>query len=396
MNSFDQLYVLSEGHVVYFGKPLASLEYLEQVGLPCPVGYNAADHWMDLLVTDNKVDNDGEKEQEYSTRLTLQNAWRSRVNDNEGDEVGYGSSDMPSTAPDHALDTETIEKYQTSWWEQFLILTHRSLKNSRSALFTWINFIKSIALGMVVGALFFQLEYTEANIYNIRSYSFSSTCYWVIESMFDSLLAFPSERDVVLKERSSGSYRLSAYMMAKTAADAPTRILIPFVYVVVSYWMVGVDKSFVSFIGAVACAVLGVLSGEAFGLFVGAAMYDMEMALAVLTVCALFLMLLGGFYVEEPPAFIAWGKYVSPYKYAFDAQTQMNMRAPLPCDGSDSLPELCPPGSEGTFVSSSDVTDAIGIQGSIAFNIGMLVFWSLFYRYLAYWCLRIKKEGERA
>merc|ERR1712232_946086 len=39
------------GNVVYFGKPSNSLSYLKSLDLACPDGYNAADHWMDLLVS---------------------------------------------------------------------------------------------------------------------------------------------------------------------------------------------------------------------------------------------------------------------------------------------------------------------------------------------------------
>merc|ERR1712176_174249 len=51
LNTFDKLLMLSDGTAVYFGTPTESLRYLkETAGLPCPEGYNAADHWMDLLV----------------------------------------------------------------------------------------------------------------------------------------------------------------------------------------------------------------------------------------------------------------------------------------------------------------------------------------------------------
>jgi ABC-type multidrug transport system ATPase subunit len=54
--SFDQLIMLAEGHVVYFGRPRESLSYLRTQGMACPDGYNAADHWMDLLVQDSAID----------------------------------------------------------------------------------------------------------------------------------------------------------------------------------------------------------------------------------------------------------------------------------------------------------------------------------------------------
>ncbi|GKY97154.1 hypothetical protein MPSEU_000673800 [Mayamaea pseudoterrestris] len=417
MSCFDHLLMLSEGHVVYFGTPKASLGYLQsEVGLPCPPGYNAADHWMDLLVNDTPFefgddaatanaqgdydviipgpDTVAARRKGSLRRAILQEAWKEH-DVTSADETEHGNASEKSNGDNAGLDADNIEKYPTSWWQQYTILTHRALKNSRSAIFTPLNLIKSFALGLVAGLLWYQLDYTEANVYNMTSFVFFGCTFWVFDSMFMALMAFPAERDVILKERASGSYRLSAYFMAKTTADAPTRILLPLLYLFVSYWMVGIDKTFVVFIGTVGCTLLSVMAGEAIGLLIGAAFYDMQQALTVMTVFALFLMLVGGFFVDNPPIFIAWGKYISPFKYAFDASVQIIFHRPLPCDGSGGLAGICPSGSEGTFVDGAAVSEAVGVQGSIGFNVGLLVVMALVPRYFAYQCLRRKKEGER-
>merc|ERR1719464_136728 len=54
--NFDKLLMLSDGNVVFFGKPSDSLQYLSSQGNACPDGYNLADHWMNLLVTDSSVE----------------------------------------------------------------------------------------------------------------------------------------------------------------------------------------------------------------------------------------------------------------------------------------------------------------------------------------------------
>merc|ERR1712093_228414 len=71
LNVFDKLLMLSDGNVVYFGTPADSLDYLQNSGYACPNGYNAADHWMDLLVTDSSVE---EERKGKSPRFFLQKA----------------------------------------------------------------------------------------------------------------------------------------------------------------------------------------------------------------------------------------------------------------------------------------------------------------------------------
>lgn len=381
--SFDKLIMLSNGNVVYFGDPVDSIMYLEKLQLACPEAYNCADHWMDLLVA--HPDDDDEYNDEYGTeappREILERAWDDSTVESliiQGD---------PREIPQHT------QKYKTGWCTQYRILTHRALKNSRSAIFTPLNLCKSLAIGIVAGLVWFDTEYTEQNINDIRAFFFFTMTFWVFDSMFTALAAFPAERHVILRERASGSYRLSCYFLAKTTADAPVRLILPFLYMIVSFWMARVSTSFAEFCGSVGCTLLSVVAGEALGLFIGAAVYDLQKGLTIMTVSTLFLMLLGGFFVENVPEFIEWGKFLSPFKYAFDSSLQIVFSKPMPCDGSGALEDLCLGDAES--VSVSDLKEFMGIQGSVAFNVGMLLIICTVPRYFAYVALRYKKSGER-
>jgi len=68
--AFDKLLLLADGHVVYSGTPKHSLNYFNNLGFPCPVGYNGADHVMDLLVVDSAADQDN-----TNTRAVLIEKW---------------------------------------------------------------------------------------------------------------------------------------------------------------------------------------------------------------------------------------------------------------------------------------------------------------------------------
>ena len=200
---------------------------------------------------------------------------------------------------------------------------------------------------------------------------------------------------MILKERASASYRLSAYFLAKTTSEIPVRIALPLLYLFVSYWMAGIDNRFTVFLATIGCTLLSALAGDAVGLLVGAAISDMDKALTVMTVFSLALMLLGGFFIEDIPSFISWVKYLSPFKYAFDSSLQMIFSRPVPCDGSGTLESLCA-GSTTGVASVEDVRTFLGIQGSIGFNVGMLLVICLVAQYLAYLALRFKKAGERS
>mmetsp|Transcript_44826 Transcript_44826/g.108777 ORF Transcript_44826/g.108777 Transcript_44826/m.108777 type:complete len:714 (+) Transcript_44826:123-2264(+) len=426
--SFDMLLMLAEGHAVYFGPPKESLTYLASLGMPCPSGYNAADHWMDLLVQDSAIDesmaiamsthsNDEENtnisnsdngdveagktagRSYVTTRQRLIGAWdndavAAGIDANVTKEVIKRKSSFFSDSGKVSSKAKQFSKYNTGWGLQYRTLVHRSLKNSRSAIFTPINLIKSIALGLIAGLLWFQMAYTEATVFDRSSYFFFAMTFWIFDAMFQSFMAFPQERAVVLKERSSGAYRLSAYFMGKTTSEMPTRLVLPFIYMSISFWMASISTKFSVYVGTTLISLLSVMAGEAIGLLVGSTIYDMEKGMTAMTVISLFLALLGGFFVQNIPSFLEWAKFLSPFKYAFDASLPLVFQEPVPCDGSGALEGLCDESGEG-FASSDDVIAFLGVQGSVGFNVGILIAIGLVPRYIAYLALRAKKEGDR-
>jgi ABC-type multidrug transport system ATPase subunit len=437
--SFDRLIVLAEGHVVYFGTPQESLTYLRSQEMSCPDGYNAADHWMDLLVQDSAIDespamvdltiadvkgdpldDSGDKksgqEDEYAvpnpsvkrksagqirrernhavsmtTRQRLIRAWDKEAVAEQMDACVERDNDAANIKDPLG---EQMSKYNTGWMLQYRTLVHRSLKNSRSAIFTPMNLIKSCALGFVSGLLWFQMSYTESTVFDRSSYFFFTMTFWVFDAMFQSFMAFPQERAVILKERASGSYRLSAYFMGKTTSEMPTRLVLPLIYMVISFWMASISSKFSIFVATTCVSLLSVMAGEAIGLFVGATIYDMEKGMTVMIVISLALALLGGFFVENVPSFLEWAKYLSPFKYAFDASLPLVFDEPVPCDGSGALEGICG-GSDTGYAQPEEVISYLGVQGTVAFNVGILIVIGLVPRYIAYLALRAKKEGDR-
>ena len=195
------------------------------------------------------------------------------------------------------------------------------------------------------------------------------------------------------KERASSSYHLSAYFAAKTSSEAPTRLTLPLIYMTISFWLAGISTRFDKFLFSIMISLLSVLAGESFGLLVGASVDRMDRAMTSATVVVLSMMLLGGFYVQNVPPFVSWLRYLSPFKYAFDASRQIILYKNVPCDGSGELQHLCAEGVDA--VPPNDVLDFLGVQGTLGFNIGILVVLGFVPRYFAFLALKFRKRGER-
>ena len=189
---------------------------------------------------------------------------------------------------------------------------------------SYMNIVFNIVLQSPPSFLQYR-EYTEKRVHDRSSYFFFTQTYWVFDSMMGALMAFPAERAVILKERASGSYHLSAYFLAKTSSDAPVRLILPFLYMCTSFWMAGVDSRFVVFLSTTGCTLLSVMAGEALGLLVGTSIHDLTKAMTVMIVTGLGLMLLGGFYVQDIPSFVSWVKYLSPFKVSRDGGVRFTL-----------------------------------------------------------------------
>eukprot|EP00957_Ditylum_brightwellii_P059758 4537035-Ditylum_brightwellii.AAC.1 len=93
------------------------------------------------------------------------------------------------------------------------------------------------------------------------------------------------------------------------------------------------------------------------------------------------MILLAGFWLNKYPSFIDWLKYLSPYKYAFDASRKIMFDRDIPCDGSSALGKLC----DGVnFVSTDELFQINNAQGTLLFNVGMLILMILAFRCAAY------------
>lgn len=441
---FDKLMLLADGNVVYFGTPAGSLEHARGLDMACPDGYNAADHWMDLLVVDSAADAESDDEGEGGGDEFRDDSVRDSFHDNpdapgalrrrrqefaagpsgsstggvsnkqkliagwDGEAVAQQLDDDFATTQRRASSIASGEEgtdagaaggisseksFNSTWWTQFTVLVHRSMKNSRSAIFTPLNLIKAGAIGIMCGLLWFQMPYTEATVFDRSSYYFFTMTFWVFDAMFTAYMAFPLERSIIFKERSSGAYHLSAYFMAKTVSEAPARLVLPLVYMITSYWLSGMNNNVGIFVASTLCSLLSVLAGESIGLFMGAAVLDMERGMVVMTVTALALMVVGGFFVRTIPFWVQWLGYLSPFKYSYNSSVQLVFDRPVPCDGSGVL-SVCEGGSEGA-ASVNDILTFLGVEGTPGFNVGLLIVIFIVMRVLAFFALKGKKAGER-
>mmetsp|Transcript_29499 Transcript_29499/g.38014 ORF Transcript_29499/g.38014 Transcript_29499/m.38014 type:complete len:125 (-) Transcript_29499:99-473(-) len=119
---------------------------------------------------------------------------------------------------------------------------------------------------------------------------------------------------------------------------------------------------------------------------------DFERAIMVMTLVSLALMLTGGYFVDNIPSFISWTQYLSPFKYGYDACLFIEFSGRrTDCDGSGKVPDC--DNRNYDSVSGGDIMDFLNVQGSLAFNMWMMMVLFIVVRFFAYVALRLHSSS---
>ena len=146
---------------------------------------------------------------------------------------------------------------------------------------------------------------------------FFMSSFWAFFPLFQQIFTFPQERKMLEKERSSGMYRLSSYFMSRVVGDLPMELILPTIFLIITYWMAGLNPKPVNFFLTLLILLLHVLVSGGLGLALGALVMDQKTATTLGSVIMLTFLLAGGFYVRNVPVFISWIKYVSIGYYTY-------------------------------------------------------------------------------
>lgn len=77
----------------------------------------------------------------------------------------------------------------------------------------------------------------------------------------------------MVRERSSGLYRVSSFYLAKVLVEMPNQILQRILFYVIIYWMIGLKANAGSFFIWVGINLLQCITSVGLGFFIGAGQY---------------------------------------------------------------------------------------------------------------------------
>ncbi|XP_077287128.1 ATP-binding cassette sub-family G member 4 [Arctopsyche grandis] len=310
---FDQVYVLAQGSCLYQGSTNNIVPYLESVNMPCPKYHNPADFVIEIA--------SGEHGEDKMKAMI------------DGMENGKCLSWFEN--PSDVCDLRTLRsrnpiakmtRYrktgleETSETNQLKVLLKRGfLKARRDSTLTHLRIIVNIATGIMLGLLFINSGNEGSRVLDNYNLLFAILIHLMMTTKMLTILTFPMEMNILLKEHFNRWFSLPSYYLSITIVDIPIAIFCCFLFSVIIYTMSGQPLELFRFGMFFTISLLVVFVAQGFGLMIGA-VFDVVNGTFLGPTISVPVMMFAGFGVtlRDLPKYLYWGSYVSYLRYGLE------------------------------------------------------------------------------
>ncbi|CAN6328929.1 unnamed protein product [Urochloa humidicola] len=313
---FHGLCLLAAGKTVFFGTVSDATEFFTLNGFPCPHLRSPSDHFLRTI---NKDFDEEMVENSKANRKTAAEAIEILTN-------AYKSSSYSEKTTDQIVDMKHMDgasfrrREQASFSTKLLVLTRRSFLNMhRDIGYYWMRLAVYMGIGLCLGTIFYQVGYSYSSI--------QSRCevimYTTALLTFMAIGGFPSfveDVKVFRKERLSGHYGVSEFVISNTLSATPYLSVIAVLPGAMLYYLTGLTKGVDHFIYFVIVLCICCLLVESMMMIIAAIVPDFLMGIIIGAGLQGVMMLNGGFFrlpSELPkPVWKYPCYYISFHKYA--------------------------------------------------------------------------------
>ncbi|XP_033100228.1 ATP-binding cassette sub-family G member 1-like isoform X2 [Anneissia japonica] len=410
---FDKLYILGEGRCLYYGSVRSLVPYMSSLGFICPPYHNPADYvievasgeYGDAVMAMTKAVQDGvcdeywradqEKGCDLGNLAAAGSASFLKANSNLSlnainaahVRIAGNGNRIPTTKLMSQESEEDIAHFATGFMTQFWVLFIRSIKTIiRDQVLTHTRLLSHLGIGVLIGLLYMGIGNDGRKAYNNSGCLFFSILFLMFTALMPTVLTFPMEIQVLLREHLNYWYSLKAYYFAKTMADLPFQVILPVIYCTIVYFMTGQPHDAGRFFMFVSISILTSFVAQSLGLLIGAAATTMELAVFVGPVSSIPVLLFSGFFVtfNTIPNYLQWMSYISYIRYSFEGvliSIYGNDRGDLHCEREEDC----------IFRTSEDVLKELDVSNNRVY-IDFLILLTFFFvlRFLTYIALRIR------
>jgi len=377
----DNLILLAKGRVIYNGPVKEVVNYFGSIGHPVPPYTNPADYLIELIHVDQSAKG-GEAEGNVRKLIDL---WPDAPLNKERE----------AKFKLHKLKQETDVKqseYVQPVWTQALLLARRSLSDTlREPLKIRTVLAQTLFLGILLGLIYLQISDDATGARDRTGALFFILINQAMGAMMAVVTVFPSEKIIFLREHNNHMYRTTSFFVSKIISEFPFQIFSVTLFAVITYWMMGFQRTFVHFITFWFILILVDQVGESFALLLGIAASNGAVAVSLVPIAIVPFMIFSGYLLntDKVPPYFIWIEYMSFFKYAFRALCINEFKhITFKCKDSELINGYCPV-PDGTVILKefNFENDTVGL------NLIVLFIMYLILRGIGYGCLLLKARG---
>ncbi|GAV60187.1 ABC_tran domain-containing protein/ABC2_membrane domain-containing protein/PDR_CDR domain-containing protein [Cephalotus follicularis] len=315
---FNSILLLANGSVLHHGTVDQLGVNLRLMGLQLPLHVNVVEYAIESIET---IRQQPTAEQEIQTQLlstpskqkgesrngkcTLQQLFQqSKVVDDEIMNVGI---DFPRDFTNSRL-CETI------------ILTQRFSKNIfRTRELFACRTIQMLISGLVLGSIFYNLKDDLVGAEE-RVGLFAFILTFLLSCSTEALPIFLQEREILMKETSSGSYRVSSYAIANGLVYLPFLLILAILFTIPLYWLVGLNPNFMAFMHFLLLIWLILYTANSVVVCFSALVPNFIIGNSLISGVMGSFFLFSGYFISQHgiPSYWIFMHYISLFKYPFE------------------------------------------------------------------------------
>lgn len=301
LSTIDKILLLSKGTVLHHGTVSSLQAFLLCNGFNVPPQLNALEYAMEMLnqLHDLKPIITNSQLLDIPPKLTEKSK---------------------STVSASGIGTEKVKYRSSRTHEVFTLYSRfwRIIYRTRQLLLT--NTLEALIVGLVLGTIYINIGIEKQGIEK-RFGLFAFTLTFLLSSTTETLPIFINERPIILRETSSGVYRLSSYLIANTLVFVPYLLTIAIIFSVSVYFLVGLCYSWQAFSYFVLVIWVIILMANSFILFLSSLAPNYIAGTSLVTILLGAFFLFSGYFIKKDsmPKYWLFMHFFSMYKYALDA-----------------------------------------------------------------------------
>jgi len=312
---YDDLLLISEGHLMYYGEVNKVRSYLQNIGYSCSKDTGTAEFILDCISRTNGGADEQKKSTDRINHIAAEASRQLKVSFPTGALVSADS------AREHKLKlVQSRMGPAAGILRQFKLLLTRALKEvSRGKGAIIIKVVQQVTLGGIYGGIY-KVGNNQASIMD----RFGLLSLVAIGSMnmavASTIRSFTKEKAIVSSEMAGDMYRTLPYFLAKAISEIPLVGVYNVIFSSILYPLAGLQKRKDKFKNFIGLTSLHTLVCESAGLIVGAISPNSDVALSLFPALVVLNIIFDGRNIsaENTPKLLRWIPKVSLIRWGFE------------------------------------------------------------------------------